>query len=161
MAIHSSSISTRMAVARRSRALSLWEDVDLSGAPFELLLDGALDGVGGSRAPPVGLRQREHGRAFGDGAFEPRGELRRALGIFLDDAGELGLGAGAVRGVTDGPQLAADGLSCGSAGGVMDGVAGEVELAALPDRAGEDGLARCDKACVVVAGDEAHAARIR
>lgn len=29
------------------------EDADLAGSPFELLLDGAFDGVGGSHAPPM------------------------------------------------------------------------------------------------------------
>ncbi len=76
--------------------------------------------------------------------FEPCGELRRTVGVCLDDVGEFGLGAGAVGGVPDGAQLAADGLSGGSAGGVLDGVAGEVELAALPDRTRKDGLACSD-----------------
>jgi len=112
-------------------------------------------------AAHVGLGQREHGQALGDGVLEPRGELRRAVGVCLDDAGELGLGAVAVRGVPDGAQLAADGLAGGGGGRVVNGVAGQVELAALPDYAGKDGLARSDQAGVVVADDAAHAARIR
>ncbi len=117
------------------------KNADLSGAPFEFLLDGALDGVGGAHAPPVGLGQREYGEALGDGVFEPCGELRRAVGIPLGDAGELGLCAGAVCGVPNVAQLAANGFSGGDTGGVVDGVAGQMELAALPERAGEDGFA--------------------
>jgi len=48
-------------------------------------------------APPMGLGQRKDGEAFGDGAFEPGGALWRALGVSLDEAGELGLGCQPTR----------------------------------------------------------------
>ena len=79
----------------------------------------------------LGLRPTA-GSWVGDVAFEPCGELRRAVGARLDDTVAFGLGAGAVCAVPDGAQLAADGFAGGGAGGVVDGVAGEVELAALP-----------------------------
>jgi hypothetical protein len=68
-------------------------------------------------------------------------ELWRAVGVRLGEASEVGLGTGAIRGVPDGAQLSADGFSCGSGGGVVDAVAGQMELAALPGRAREDCLA--------------------
>lgn len=127
-----------MAVARRSRAASLGKTRVLR---VRRLGSCWTARVGGAHAAPVGLGQRDYGEALGDGVFEPRGALRRALDVSLDDAGDLGLGAGAVRGVPDGAQLAANGLSHGDGGGEVDGVADEVEPAALPDRAGKDGLA--------------------
>jgi hypothetical protein len=81
------------------------------------------------------------GEGFEDVVFERCGELRRAVGVLIDDTVEFGLGAGAVCAIPDGAQLAADGLAGGGAGAVVDGVAGEVELATLPERAREDGLA--------------------
>jgi hypothetical protein len=42
----------------------------------------------------------------------------------------------AVGGVPDGARLAADGLAGGAGEGMVDGVAQEVDLAALPERAG-------------------------
>jgi len=58
------------------------EDPDLSGPALDLLLDGALYGIGGTHAPPVTLREAEDGQPFRNSLFEPPGELagRRAAG---------------------------------------------------------------------------------
>src|SRR5512135_3002357 len=47
------------------QGIAVGEDADLAGAAFDLLLDRPLDGVGGTHAPPVLLRQGEDGEAFG------------------------------------------------------------------------------------------------
>src|SRR6266511_4967157 len=43
------------------QCIAAGEDADLAGAAFDLLLDRPLDGVGGTHAPPVLLRQGEDG----------------------------------------------------------------------------------------------------
>jgi hypothetical protein len=85
--------------------LVVGEDPDLDGAALEFLLDGALDRIGSAQAPAVVLRQGEGRQAFGDGVFEPRGELGRGFAIVGDELFERGLCLCQRAGVPDAAQL--------------------------------------------------------
>ena len=65
-------------------------------------------------------------------------------------------GVGGLQGlrIPDVPQLLADDLADREVGRVVDGVLGEMELAALPARARQHGVARGFQSGVVVGGDE-------
>src|SRR6266511_1102096 len=71
------------------QGIAVGEDADLAGAAFDLLLDRPLDGVGGTHAPPVLLRQGEDGEAFGDVVFEPVGEAVGRATVGGDQAVEF------------------------------------------------------------------------
>lgn len=101
--------------------------------------------------------QREDGEALGNVALQPLRWFRRGIGVGRDYAGEFSLGACEIDGVPDGPELSPDGLADGEGWGVVDGVLCEVELASLPGRAGQDGLAGDPEARVIVTGDETDA----
>ena len=157
---HFSSISTSTALTRRRRASSpgteedqktAWGAVfptkaDLDRAPFEFLLDGALDrGEGRPGNAPVArfsperaeprmgaqpfamvLGQRENGEAFRDVLLEPCGQPRLAVAIAGDQLGQGGFGLGEIVRRPDRFQLLADALADFGIRRVMDGVAGEV-----------------------------------
>ena len=55
-------------------------------------------------------------------------------------------------GVPDATQLAADPLANGSIRGVVDSILGQMELTALPDRPGKDGLTGGTQPGVIVTG---------
>src|SRR5512143_1380164 len=112
----SSSISTRTAVARRSRASRLGKTRTLLVAAFDLLLDRPLDGVGGTHAPPVPLRQGEDGEAFGDVVLEPVGEAVGRATVGGDQAIEFLLRGLQRGGVPDPAQLGADALAMAALG---------------------------------------------
>jgi len=112
------------------------------GAALDLLLDGALDGVGGAQPATVMARQGHDGEAFGNVVLEPLGEARGALLVVSSQAVEFGLCVFDGGGVPDPAQLGADAPPDGRVGRVVDGVLGEVELAALSQGPREDGLAR-------------------
>ena len=81
-----------------------------------------------------------------------------------DELGEGGFGLRQRGCVPDRAQLGADALADRKARRVMNGVPGEVELAALPFRAAQDGPARGAQTCVIVGDhivDAAHAARLQ
>src|SRR5512132_3956804 len=137
------------------------EDANLAGAAFDLLLDGPLDGVGGTHAPPVRLRQGEDGEAFGDVVLEPVGEAVGRATVGGDQTIEFFLRGLQRGGVPDPAQLGADPLADGGVGGVVNGVLREVELAALPDGTGQDGAAGGLQPGMVVTDDEADAAEPR
>src|SRR5512144_1321235 len=140
------------------QGIAVGEDADLASAALDLLLDGPFDGVGGPHAPPVRLRQGEDGEAFGNVVLEPVGEAVGGATVGGDEAVEVLL-RGVQRGcIPNSPQLGADPLADGGVGGVVNGVLREVELAALPDGAGQDGAARGLQPGMVVADDEADAA---
>jgi hypothetical protein len=122
-------------------------------------LDGALDGVCGSQAPAGVLGEFENGEALGDVALEPGSQALGLVAIAGDEAFEFLLGGLSGGGIPDSAQLCADTLSDGGAGCVVDSVLGEMELAALPERAGQDGLAGGAEAGVIVAGDRDNAAQ--
>ena len=82
--------------------------------------------------------EREHREAFGRILLEPYGQFRVGVAVAGDDVvlGRLGLGQAVCR--PDRFQLLADALAGLGVGRVVDGVPGEVELAALPCRAAKD-----------------------
>jgi hypothetical protein len=121
------------------QGIAVGEDADLAGAAFDLLLDCPLDGVGGTHAPPVLLRQGEDGEAFGDVVLEPVGEAVGRATVGGDQTIEFFLRGLQRGGVPDPAQLGADPLADGGVGGVVNGVLGEVELAALPNGTGRGG----------------------
>src|SRR5512134_2958468 len=140
------------------QGIAVGEDADLAGAAFDLLLDCPLDGVGGTHAPPVRLRQGEDGEAFGDVVLEPVGEAVGRATVGSDEAVEFLLRGLQRGGIPDPPQLGADPLADGDVGGLLNGVLREVKLAALPDVTGQDGAAGGLQPGMVVADDEADAA---
>ena len=77
-------------------------------------------------------------------------ELRGGIAAGRDELGEGGFCLRRGGCVPDGAQLGADALADREARRVMDGVPGEVELAALPCRAAEPGPAGGAQAGVVV-----------
>ena len=85
--------------------------------------------------------QGEDGEALRDGDLEPGGQVWRLAAIGVDQGFQLGFGGGEVFGVPDLAQLAADAFSDRCCGGMMDGVLRQMELAALPNRAAQHGLA--------------------
>ena len=140
------------------QGIAVGEDADLAGAAFDLLLDRPLDGVGGTHAPPVRLRQGEDGEAFGDVVFEPVGEAVGLATVGGDQAVEFLL-RGLQRGGVPESAAARRRCACGwRRWGVVNGVLREVELTALPDGAGQDGAAGGLQPGMVVADDEADAA---
>jgi hypothetical protein len=80
----------------------------------------------------VALGQREDGEALGDRVLEPEGEFGGLVAVAFHQARQLGLGGLEVGGVPDPAQLLSDTLADGEIGGVVDGVLGQMELAALP-----------------------------
>ena len=151
---HFSSISTRTALTRRRRAVFAGKDPDLDRAPFQFLLDRALDRVGCTQALSVVLGQREDGEAFGDILLQPISQFGGGVAIAGDELGERGFRLGEILCRPDRFQLSADAPGGLGTGGVMDGVAGQVELAALPSGAAEDGAPGGAQAAVVVGDDE-------
>src|SRR5512132_664773 len=137
----SSSISTRTAVARRSRASPLGKTRTLLVRRLISCWIAPLDGVGGPHAPPVRLRQGEDGEAFRDVVLEPVGEAVGRATVGGDQAVEFFLRGLQRGGVPEPSQLGANALADGGVGGVVNGVLREVELTALPEGAGQDGAA--------------------
>jgi len=80
--------------------LSAWEDTDLCGSAFDLLLD-ALDRVCGPQAASGVLWEIEDGEALGDVALEPDGQVLGLVAVAGDEALELIRGGHAGRGVPD------------------------------------------------------------
>ena len=72
---HFSSISTRTAVERRSRASRLGEDPDLGRSSLKFLLYGSLDAIRGSHALVVCLGQCKDSQSLGHIVFQPVGEV--------------------------------------------------------------------------------------
>ena len=99
------------------------------------------------------LWQREDGEAFGRVLLQPRGEFRRGVAIICDQSGQGGFGLCQRTGGPDLAQLGADALADGEVRRVVDGVPGEMELAALPFRAAEDRPA-CGPQASVIVGDD-------
>src|SRR5512147_1828802 len=149
----SSSISTRTAVARRSRASRLGKTRTLLVRRLISCWIARSMGVGGTHAPPVPLRQGEDGEAFGDVVLEPVGEAVGRATVGGDQAVEFFLRGLQRGGVPDPPQLGANALADGGVGGVVNGVLREVELTALPDSAGQDGAAGGPQPGMVVTDD--------
>ena len=108
------------------------EDPDLDGAPLELLLDGALNEVRSAQASAMILGQREYSQAFGNGVFQPCRETGGRIAVSGNELVERDLGLGERGCIPDAAQLGTDALADGGVGGMVDGVCGEVELAALP-----------------------------
>jgi hypothetical protein len=137
------------------------KDPDLDGAPFQFLLDGALDRVGGAHPFAVVLGQGEDSEGFGDVFLKPVGQPGRGVAIAGNQIGQAGFGLGEIIRIPDRFQLLADAFADIGVWCMMDRVAGQMELAALPCRAAEHGAAGGAQAAVVVGNDEldpAHAA---
>ncbi len=98
----------------------------------------------------MGFWQYEDGEAFGDISFEPFRELWCGIAIGGDEHGECGLGSGDGIGVPDGPEFSPDAFADSLIRGMVDGVLGEVELAALPLGGAEHGAAGGMQSGVVV-----------
>ena len=159
---HVSPISTRTAETKRRSALVVGEDADLYGAALEFLLDGALDGVGRAQASPVMLRQGEDGEAFEDGALQPRRHGGGCVAIGGDKFVERNLSLGKCGGIPDAAQFSADPSADGDIGRVVNGIGGQMKLAALPRGGAKDSPAGGTQASVIVGYDElnaVHAAR--
>jgi hypothetical protein len=136
---HFSSISTRTALTRRSSASS----------------------VGGAHPFAVVLGQGEDSEGFGDVFLKPVGQPGRGVAIAGNQIGQAGFGLGEIIRIPDRFQLLADAFADIGVWCMMDRVAGQMELAALPCRAAEHGAAGGAQAAVVVRDDEfdpAHAA---
>src|SRR5512132_3203641 len=148
----SSSISTRTAEARRSRASRLGKT--------RTLLVRRLISCWIARSMGLAVRMRRQCCSGRVKTARPSGTLcssqsaRRSAVPGGDQAVEFLLRGLQRGGVPDPPQLGADALADGGVGGVVNGVLREVELAALPDGTGQDGAA----GGMVVADDEADAA---
>ena len=117
------------------------KDPDLDGSALELLLDRTLDQVGRAEALAVVLGQRAHGQPLGHVLFQPICQLRCAVAITGNQVGERGLGLGQIVGRPDGLELPPDALGRLGVERVVDGVAGEMELAALPGCTSYHGVA--------------------
>ena len=108
------------------------------------------------------LGQREYSQAFGHGVFQPCRETGSGVTVAGDELVERDLGLGERDCIPDAAQLGTDALADGGVGSVVDGVGGEVELAALPGSGTKHGPTGGTQARVVVGDDEpdaAHAAR--
>src|SRR5512142_1859907 len=136
----SSSVSTRTAVARRSRASRLGKTRTLLVRRLISCWIARSMGVGGTRAPPVLLRQGEDGETFGDVVLEPVGEAVGRATVGGDQTIEFFLRGLQRGGVPDPAQLGADPLADGGVGGVVNGVLrGGTGSAARRHRAGRRG----------------------
>src|SRR5262249_50183309 len=113
------------------------EDAYFPGTAFQLLLDRALDGVRSSHGPPMLSGQLEDGEPFGNAVFEPGCKFGGGAAVFGHEPLKLLLRAPKALGIPNGAELFADDLANGLIGSVVDGVLGEVELAALPAGAGQ------------------------
>ncbi len=72
------------------------EDPDLDSAPFEFLLDGALNWVRCAQPFPVKFRQGEDREAFGDVFLEPIGLIGRGVAIAVCRCRRGGIGSAAM-----------------------------------------------------------------
>ena len=121
-----------------------WKDADLGGSSFDFLLDGTLHEVGCAHPFSMGFGQGEDRQAFRHIGLHPSGEVRRCFSVAFDPACQGFLGIIEGIGVPDPAEFRADPLFDGSARGVVDGVLSQMELAALPNGAGQDGLSGAD-----------------
>src|SRR5207342_2826366 len=111
----SSSISTRTAVARRSRASRLGKTRTLLVRRLISCWIARSMGLA-VRMPPVLLRQGEDGEAFGDVVLEPVGEAVGRATVGGDQTSEFFLRGLQRGGVPDPAQLGADPLADGGVG---------------------------------------------
>jgi hypothetical protein len=100
------------------------------------------------------FRQGKDGEAFGNVFLEPCGQLGRSVAVAVDQIGQGGFSLGEIVRCPDRFQRSADALADFCVGSVMDGVPGQVELAALPCGAAQNGAAGSAQAAVVVGDDE-------
>ena len=100
------------------------------------------------------LRQGEDSEGFGDVFLKPIGQFRRGVAIAGDQLGQGGFGLDQIVRIPDRFQLSADAFADLDVWRMMDGVPGEVELAALPCGAAEHSTAGSAQAAVVVGDDE-------
>ena len=107
----------------------------------------------------VVLRQGKDREPRGDILFQPVGQLGRAVAVTGDQLGQRGFGLGEILCRPDRFQLLADALADLGVGGVVDGVLGQMELAALPCSTAENGAPGSAQATVVVGDDELDAAQ--
>ena len=78
------------------------------------------------------MGQREDRETFGRILLQPCGEFWGGVAVICNQFGQGGFGLSQRTGGPDFTQLGADALSDRDVRRVMDGVPGEVELAALP-----------------------------
>ena len=100
------------------------------------------------------LGQGEDGEGFGDVFLEPCGQPGCGIAIAGDELSQGGFGLGEIIRRPDRFQLSADALADLGVWVVVDGVAGQMELAALSCRAAEHGTTGSAQAAVVVRDDE-------
>ena len=97
--------------------MAVREDPDFAGPALEFLLDDAFDGVRGSQAPTMMLRQCEHGESFRNGIFQPCGESGCGVTVGRDELVERRLGFGKRAGIPNGAQFGADAPADGRSAG--------------------------------------------
>ena len=129
------------------------EDPDNAGAALKFHVH-SFQGVGGAQSALVRHREGKASEALGQVFFHPSRELGCRLGVGGDDFFEPGLGAEAVGTVEDRANGLGDGGALIQAWDVRLSILLEVELAALPQDAGEDGLPGGGQALVLVTNDE-------
>ena len=130
-----------------------WQAVQNLESQFVLKCDPQrpFDRVRSAHAATVRLGQTEDDEAFRHVGVQPMGEFRGVVAVAVGQPVELTFGSLQGRCVPDAAQLTFDALANGSIRGVMNGVLGEVELAALPERPREDRLASGAQPGMVVA----------
>ena len=144
--------------AESKQRLLAGEDPDDRGPSLQLLLHGPLHRVRGSHRDAVPVGQVEDGEALRNAALEPLGEGGMRVRAAFDQLVQGRLGPGCVPGVPHGPELGPDPVA-DLRRSLVEGVLGEMELAALPLRAREDRPAGGPQPGMVVGGDELDAAQ--
>ena len=118
-------------------------------------------GIGGAQATALCLGLAKDGEAFREVFLQPCGQFGSAAAVFGDELAQSFFGFGEAGGVEDAADFAGDDGFLIGFENVGLGVLLEMELAALPRHAGEDGGAGGPEAGVGIADNQGGGCRCR
>ena len=131
----------------------VWKEAGDAGAAFEFFID-AFERVAGAQAALMLARKGEGGKTLGEIFLHPGGEFWGGGGVGGDDFFEAGLGGEPIGAIEDGADGVGDWGALVQTRHISLGVLLEMELAALPGDAREDGLAGGPETFVVITDEQ-------